>query len=132
MLLLRYATRSGCRTPLDPLEDCTAWFRGLRSRDYTEDLLLKEHGLTAPGRARDCSKAIAAHADSATDLLDQAFSGPARTSYLPIYYAMLDLAKIVVLSKGWLSQLHRQRMHGASWTGVKRTAPQSTDVCTGW
>jgi hypothetical protein len=56
------------------------------------------------------------------DLLEQAYSGSPRTSYLPIYYAMLDLAKVVVLCKGWLGDLHSQRLHGASWSGIDRVS----------
>ena len=122
MQLFRYADRSQCRTPLDPLDDCTAWFRGLSSRDYTAELLQARHGFTDATRTRSCTRAIAAHADSAVDLLEQAFSGPARTSYLPIYYAMLNLAKVVVLCKGWLSELQTQRVHGASWSGIRRAS----------
>lgn len=99
-----------------------AWIRGLRSADYTADLLRQKHNLIDAKRNSKSTRAITAHAEYAVDFLEQAFSGSPRVSYLPIYYAMLDLAKIAVLCRGWLGQLHNQRLHGAHWSGISRAS----------
>jgi hypothetical protein len=118
----RYPELSECWTKLDPLEDVTAWFRGLRSHDFTTDLLRTKHGFVSSEKTRDCGKAISAHAESAVELLEQAFSGSPRISYLSLYYAMLDLAKVVILCKGRLSDLRAHRSHGLAWTGISRVS----------
>jgi len=120
--MLRYETKSICSTKLDPLEDCTAWIRGLRSADYTSDLLRQKHRFVDADKIRNSTRAIAAHAESSVDLFEQAFSGAPRASYLPIYYAMLNLAKIAVICSGSLNQLHNQRLHGAQWSGIRRAS----------
>ena len=92
MQVFRYKQPQYCSTSLNPLEDCASWFRGLRSHDYTADILRTRHGITDAEKIQNCTKAIASHAESAMDLLDQAFTGTPRTSYLPLYYSMLNLA----------------------------------------
>jgi len=117
--LTRYPTKDFCLTKLDPLEDCAAWIRGLRSTAYTAGVLQHKHGFTDANEICASSRAIAAHAESAVEFLDQAFSGSARVSYLPIYYAMLNLAKVAVIFGGKLSELQKQRLHGAEWSGIR-------------
>lgn len=118
-LLVRYPTEDICLIKLDPLEDFASWIRGLRSKKYTAEILRDKHGFSDTNKICASSRAIAAHADCAVEFLDQAFSGPVRGSYLPIYYAMLDLAKIAVIFGGRVKELQEQRLHGAGWSGIR-------------
>lgn len=99
-----------------------SWIRGLRSVGLCADLLTRHHGFTAGRATRDAAKAIAAHAEVAVALLEQALAGPAHVSYVAAYYGLLDLAKIVVVASGALPALKREKFHGMSWTGVNTAA----------
>lgn len=118
-MLARYPRRQACSSPLDPLEDCAAWIRGLRSKGHAEDLLRTKHGQTSAAIIRDAARAIAQHAETASDLIEQALAGRSTVSYLPLYYAMLNLAKMAVIFSGRLAALHKQRHHGATWSGLR-------------
>jgi hypothetical protein len=115
---LRYAGRVRCSTPLDPIADCTAWIAGLRSTEYTASMLRGAHGFSNRADILEASKVIRAHAQAVLEFLDQAQRGPTRASFLPLYYAMLNLAKIAIVFRGGLRDLERQRHHGAFWSGL--------------
>lgn len=115
--ILRYDKLTPVVTPLNPLEDLTGWVRGLRSEGYTEDVLAEVHGITRQDNLRRSTQMICAHADRAVSLLEQAFSGPPNSSFLPIYYALLDLAKIYIVAAGRRTDLQKtkNRYHGVSY-----------------
>lgn len=115
---LRFPELVTCTTPLDPIADCMAWIAGLRSTEYTSALLRDVHGFTDRAQTLEASKVIRSHAQAALEFMDQAYAGPARVSYLPLYYAMLDLSKIAIVLRGGLRDLEKQRHHGASWSGL--------------
>jgi len=54
--------------------------------------------------------------------LEQAFSGPAEVSFLPIYYSLQSLAKIVIVlnGKGADIEMKKNRFHGATY--VRKTS----------
>lgn len=114
----RYLKEVSCTTLLDPIADCTAWIAGLRSTEYTGSILKNVHGRTGRADITEASKTIRAHAQAALEFLEQADAGPTRTSFLPLYYAMLNLAKIAIVFRGGIRELERQRHHGATWSGL--------------
>lgn len=118
----RYPEVARCSTPLDPIEDCTAWIAGLRSAELSGQLLRRRHGFVKRREINEASKTIRAHAQGAIEFLDQAHSGPSRSSFLPLYYAMLNLAKVAIVFRGGALALQKQRHHGASWSGIKSQA----------
>jgi hypothetical protein len=118
----RYPEVARCSTPLDPIADCTAWIAGLRSAEFSGQLLRRTHGFVNRREINEASKTIRAHAQGAIEFLDQAHSGPSRNSFLPLYYAMLNLAKIAIVFRGGAHELQKQRHHGASWSGIKAQA----------
>ena len=126
MAYFRYPEPSFPSSPLDPMGDAMSWIRGLRSVHLTKQLLAERHGHLQP-YLNDAARSIASHSSSALDLLDQAIGGPRWQSFLPLYYAMLHLAKVVAIFAGSLSSVHAQREHGASWTGIHR---RSHDLMT--
>jgi hypothetical protein len=119
---VRFPRADRCSTPLDPIADCLAWIGGLRSTEYAASLLRDVHGLTDRAAILEASKVIRAHAQAALEFMDQAHAGPTRASYLPLYYGMLDLAKIAIVFRGGLRDLEKQRHHGASWSGLTSKA----------
>lgn len=117
--IYRYREYERVFTRIDPFEDALTWVRGLRSLDYTADLLDEVHSL--PGSLiRRSSTSVASHAKRATEFVDQALSGPREISYLPLYYGILNLAKAMIVAGNRLLDLEKQRRHGASWSGIDR------------
>lgn len=112
--VFRYDRTESVRTNLDPIEDLAQWISGLRSIGLASDLLKSYHGI-ADSLLKENARTVADHATTAVDLLDQAFSGPSRASYLPLYYAFLNLAKICVIASGQGKELQGQRLHGVSY-----------------
>ena len=118
----RYNEISRLSTTLDPLSDVISWIRGLRSTEYVMDLLREKHSLRRKQLLTKSARSISAHADIAINLIDQALSGDPRISYLPIYYAILNLSKILVVANGLVNDLEDQRHHGVYWSGQSTTA----------
>lgn len=114
-MIYRYNSKIVINTRNNPLEDLCLWTSSLRSISYSEDLLFMHHGFKNKRERKICAQQISAYAEHAINLLHQAFSGPNLISYLPIYYSMLNLAKICIIVKGERQALERQRWHGASY-----------------
>lgn len=114
-MILRYDTYKIVTTRLNPIEDLTYWFEGLRSQEYVSYLLKEKHNFSSPPEIRESSKAIMYHAKYASDFLQQGLSAPKDICFLPIYYAFLNLLKVVIICKGGLADLKKQKYHGASY-----------------
>jgi predicted heme/steroid binding protein len=81
--------------------------------------------------SREPATAIAAHAEAAIQLLDQARDGAPEVAFLPTYYALLNLAKIYIIVAGRLADLQQQRWHGATHSGaLKASQDLMTDTVT--
>jgi hypothetical protein len=87
--------------------------RGLQG--FVADLLREIHGFTSTHEIKRASDAVATHAENTVNLLGQGFSGVPDVSFLPIYYALLNVSKIYVILRGRQSELEHQRLHGASY-----------------
>jgi hypothetical protein len=116
--VFRYDQVARITSPLNPLSDVVSWIRGLRSTSYVGDLLAQHHGFSSTRSIQVASRTIATHAETAMGLLEQGLGSSPELAYLPIYYALLNLAKIIVIAGGRLSDLRRQRFHGARWSGI--------------
>jgi YaaC-like Protein len=113
----RYPNLQGVGTCTEPLQSVLSWVAGLRSVGYVEDLLRTTHRL--PGQmAHEAARSIAAHSRMSVNLFEEGLQSRVDTGYLPLYYGMLDLAKVVVIAGGRLEQLRNQRQHGISWSGI--------------
>jgi len=111
--ILRYDESLIASSKLDPLEDVLCWIRGLRSRGLTANILKEVHGIRGRRDIERRSVAISAHAEAAAGLLEQGFSGPIETSFLPLYYGLLNLSKIYIICSNQFSLLAGIRHHGA-------------------
>jgi hypothetical protein len=114
-MIFRYDSIKIVRSRLNPLSDFCTWFAGLRSKGLVADLLKETHGFSDRNKIRRASNAVATHAENAVNLLGQGFSGLPDVSFLPIYYALLNIAKIYVILRDRQSELENQRWHGASY-----------------
>ena len=114
--LSRYAETYGIRTQLDPLGDLFTLVQGFASHDYLQGILHERHGLST-GDARLRAGVIAPHIKIAGDYIEQSQSGPRAVAFLPIYYAMLNLAKVYIATGPHHAALAANRWHGASYPG---------------
>lgn len=129
--LLRYDEFQLVKTYLDPFSDITSWIRSLKSSEYSKSLILKHGKVRGQHNISEAARAIGAHAESAINFLDKVFSGQPEISYLPIYYCMLNLAKIIIIVNGKIYQLRTQKTHGAIWSGSSKSSQNLvTDTIT--
>lgn len=114
-MLSRYDSIKTVSSKLDPIEDILNWVAGLRSNGYVSDLLKDIHEFNVSDEIKIASRAITAHAENTVNLFEQGFSSPKDVSFLPLYYAMLNLAKVQIIFFGKYNLLKAQRSHGASY-----------------
>jgi len=116
--IYRYDDLSPVSTPLDPFTDLSTWIHGLRSKSYTEDFLRDVHKIRNKKYLDSAVLSTSAHAEIAMRFLEDALSSSPSLSYLPLYYSLLNLAKIVIIINGGLQELQNNRTHGARWSGI--------------
>ncbi|TAK14544.1 MAG: hypothetical protein EPO32_01245 [Anaerolineae bacterium] len=107
---------------MNPLEDVIDWITGLRSTGYTSDLLRTTHGFTDNARIKTVASQIATTAGNSVGLFEQAYSGPPEVSFLPLYYALLNLSKVSILASGFDVELARQKRHGSSYDPARKSS----------
>lgn len=117
-IIARYEESLVVSTPLNPIDDLMSWISGLASVGYTSDILKKVHEMTY-AQIRSGAPLISVHAGNTIGFLDQEFSGPPDVSFLPLYYAVLNLSKIYIIASGRANDLLNNRHHGASY-GVSK------------
>lgn len=118
--IYRYPAHEIVSSPIDPIEDFTTWIEGLQSKGYTSDLLKTRHGFTNARELARSSAAVSALAANSLAMLDQAYSGPANVSFLPLYYAILNLSKIYIVIAGRRTELNANQRHGVSYDVDKK------------
>lgn len=119
----RYPATLACESQLDLLKDALTWISFLRSEDYVVHCLRTVHRLT-PADSKIRAKQILPHACYAVEYIEQALGSRAEVSFLPAYYGLLNLAKIVVLLGPRHADLQTHRWHGVAydgWTHVHRS-----------
>lgn len=122
IILTRYDEQSLSITQFDPIEDAMAWISSLQSRAYTADILRSVHGFTRSEASASIVRSIQTYAGNASGFLDQAYSGPAAVSFLPLYYAVLNLSKVSIIAARLGAELKDQRVHGASYGAISRVS----------
>ncbi len=128
--ILRYDKVSEVTTPLDPIEDLLSWISGLSSLGYTSDILRNVHRISDTREIKNCAQLIAVHSTNSIGLIEQAYSGPAIISFLPLYYAILNLSKIYITLSGRRQDLERNRWHGATYNPEKSSRDLLTEQIT--
>jgi len=111
----RYKEVNVLTSNLDPLEDVTCWIEGLTSVNYVKDLLKSKHNITTNMNIRQRSETIAKLVGVSCKYLEQARKGPEEVSFLPLYYACLNLIKCYIIVSPHSSLLEQNRWHGISY-----------------
>jgi len=114
MNVYRYLEQQRLGTSLDPFSDVLEWLDYLTSEEYLRDILLKRHFFSIT-QAKVRSKYIIPHIKDAILFVQQSISGPNGVSFLPAYYAILNLAKVYILLGPRFSDLPSNRWHGATY-----------------
>jgi hypothetical protein len=90
------------------------WLGFLCAKDYLAHLLQRAHGLSAK-EARARALLIIPHVRIAISYIRQSLDGPSEISFLPAYYAILNLMKVYVLLGPRHADLPKHRWHGATY-----------------
>lgn len=113
--IYRHGRLTTIQTPFSPLEDLASLIRGLRSEGVTKTLLRSKHGLTSADNVDDSAHQVSQYANYAVSYLEQALNGPPQVSFLPLYYALLNLCKICIIASGLRKKLQANRYHGLKY-----------------
>ncbi len=100
---------------LDIFADVLTQVEFLTARDYVADLLVRSHGVTGKD-AKKRATSIVPYVRTAAAYIAQAQSGPPEVSFLPCYYAVLNLLKVYVLLSPRHAELPDNRWHGATYS----------------
>lgn len=111
----RYKELTIVQSSLDQLEDVMCWVEGLTSARYVGDLLKSKHSLTGNLSVRYRSESVSKLVTIACKYMEQAKKGPEEVSFLPLYYACLNLLKSYIIVGPYGAELSRNRWHGASY-----------------
>lgn len=115
MQIYRYPETTDVTSSLSPLDDMLCWVEGLTSAKYVKDLLLSKHNLTGNLSITERSDYVSKSVGVACQYLEQAQKGPKEVSFLPLYYAILNLLKSYIVIGPYGHQLNSNRWHGASY-----------------
>ncbi len=103
---------------MDKYGDVIGWIEGLRSRRYLSDLIEQFHSKNITDRPEILARKVTPFVEAALNYIEQANNGPAQVAFLPLYYAMLNLAKIYVMlgpHRNELENIRRYRQHGIAY-----------------
>jgi hypothetical protein len=110
----RYLLVQSAITALDPFTDVVDWLRYLTAEDYVTNVLVHTHSLSAAEAKARCRK-IMPHIKDALAFIEQTVAAPNEASFVPTYYAMLNLAKVIILVGPKHAELPAHRWHGATY-----------------
>jgi len=115
MKLTRYDRTTESYSDLDKLSDVLDWLSYLEVGDYVSGVLSDRHGYSDT-IARKRAKRILPHARYAIDYINQALESPPAVAFLPTYYAILNLSKIIILCGPYENEFNNHtRWHGATY-----------------
>lgn len=114
MPVRRYPTDKLLKSGQDPFLDILDWLGFLLAKEYLVDLLRRVHKMPAQ-EARSRAKQIIPHVRIAMRYVKQSLDGPADISFLPAYYAILNLMKVYILLGPRHEDLPNHRWHGATY-----------------
>jgi len=112
--LQRYADDMPISSSQSGFTDVLDWLGFLAAREYLAQLLVNVHAVTAQEAANRCTQVIP-HVRIAAAYIRQSLEGPPDISFLPAYYAILNLMKVYVLLGPRHADLAKNRWHGATY-----------------
>lgn len=114
MALQRYEQDELVTSTQNGFSDLLDWLQFLHAKEYLLAVLQGVHGLSNADALKRCAK-IVPHVRVAAAYVRQSLDGPAEISFLPAYYAILNLMKVYVLLGHRHADLSRNRLHGATY-----------------
>src|SRR5580698_8646726 len=120
---MRYLETEIVGTPLNQFDDVVNFLNSLTSKEYLVNLIVERHKKTA-AESEEIAKVVIPHIQSALGFIEQASTGPHQVSFLPCYYAVLNLLKVYILLGPYADSLSAQRHHGATYD-VNAKTPES-------
>ena len=114
-LVNRYRETSSVSTQLDKFADVIGWVEGLRSKSYLADVIKARHALAPNDSPSSLASKSVPLIEVALNYIEQAERGAPSVAFLPLYYAVLNLAKVYVLLGPLKAELERQRRHGGRY-----------------
>ncbi len=115
--IARYIVISGVTSKLSPLEDVINWIHGFTSQKYVKELIESKHkdviNLDNENRIQD----ITEYVKLGCQFIEQGQKGSKELAYLPLYYALLNIAKAYILFGNYANELRekKNRHHGAGY-----------------
>lgn len=114
MVVQRYPEDVFVTSTQDGFCDLLDWLEFLNAKEYLVALLRGTHGLSESEAVRRAVE-ITPHVRMATAYIRQSLDGPTEISFLPAYYAILNLMKVYVLLGPRHADLAQNRWHGAAY-----------------
>jgi hypothetical protein len=132
-LILRYDNPYYVVTPFNPIEDLVSWISGLSSSNYVSEILHSVHGVNDKRDIVLRANSIAVYARNAVGLIEEAYSGPAEISFLPLFYSIQNISKIYIIIAGRGKDLTKNKTHGASYDPLRKKSRElRTEEVTVW
>jgi hypothetical protein len=114
MALQRYDQDEIITSSQSGFVDLLDWLGFLCAREYLIELLKNTHGLSI-SVAKNRADQIVPHVRIAIGYIRQSLDGPDDLSFLPAYYAILNLMKVYVLMGPRHADLATNRSHGVTY-----------------
>ena len=108
-------------TPLDPFDDLVDWLEGARSQDHLIAILKGSRQLTSD-EAADRARRGSFFAGSAVDFIDSARNARPQAAFLPCYYAILNLSKLMLACSDDSSSVDGALYHGAAYPVAQKNS----------
>ena len=115
MEIYKYDNSNCVSTHDNPMEDLLILWESFKNIEYVEEILQSKYGVTRKRRRQELSSKIKTYTSHGLELSRQAINSNVDSSFINLYYACLNLSKVLILFKGLDSQLSRNRWHGASY-----------------
>ena len=128
MIIQRYPHSTTIVSNQAPFTDALDWLGFLCSKNYLIELLSTKHGLSTQD-STERAKRIVPYIRIASSYVEQSLYGPKEISFLPAYYAILNLMRVYILLGPKHMDFEKNRRHCASYSiYTKKSLTVSTEI----
>ena len=116
-IILRYPNHRLVSSALNPLDDIISWVSGFTSKKYVREIIQTKHHPQVHPTIDERTSLVTQYVYLCCQYIEQARKGPKEVAYLPIYYALLSLAKAYIAVGKYAIEFDTvdNRRHGASY-----------------
>ncbi|MFC1954086.1 YaaC family protein [Chloroflexota bacterium] len=120
-IILRYPNDNMVSSALNPLDDILCWVSGFTSKNYVKEIIQTKHSPQVQPTIDERTNEVTQYVHLCCQYIEQATKGPKELAYLPLYYALLNLAKAYISVGKHAIELNMRdnRRHGASYDHSK-------------